>query len=393
MSQHDYVIDNQTFPNTRTDLNNALAAIATTNAGATAPSTTYAYQLWYDTTTDFIKMRNADNDAWITLFEFDQANDTVSLPATSIQPNPNLIINGAMQVAQRGTSSTTNGYGSVDRWQNSYGVGGTVTGSQESLTSSDAPYALGFRNYFRMTNTATTSGTGDYRQIIHRIEAQNISNSGWNYTSTSSYVTLSFWVRSSVAGKYGLYITADDASYQFSFTETLAANTWTKVTKTISGNSNLVFNNDDGSGLSIHFVAWLGTNFTDSTATMDSWVALDSTKYLPDDIANWAGTSDATLDITGVKLELGQTATDFIHEDIGTTLRKCQRYYFQDTKYVSAVVSGVAPTGTNYPVEMRAAPTISGGGAGFAEVVKTRLGLFYYQTTTDGQLLTFNSEL
>jgi hypothetical protein len=238
----------------------------------------------------------------------------------------NLLINGAMTVAQRGTSSTTNGFGSVDRWQNSYG-GGTATGSQESLTSSDAPYDLGFRKFFRMTNTATTSGAGDYRQMIQRIEAQNIANSGWNYTSTSSYVTLSFWVRSSVAGKYGIYITTDDVSYQFTFTETLAANTWTKVTKTIPGNSNLVFNNDNGIGLSIQIVAWIGTAFTDSTATVDSWVALDLTKYLPDDIVNWAGTSSATFDLTGVQLEVGPTATDFEHEDYGTTLRKCQRYY------------------------------------------------------------------
>lgn len=79
MSQHDYVIDNQTFPATRTDLNNALAAIVSQNAGATAPSTTYAYQFWYDTTNDILKMRNSDDDAWIDLFEVDQTNDTADI--------------------------------------------------------------------------------------------------------------------------------------------------------------------------------------------------------------------------------------------------------------------------------------------------------------------------
>jgi hypothetical protein len=78
MSQHDYVIDNQTFPATRTDINNALAAIVTTNAGATAPSTTYAYQLWYDTTNDILKMRNSDNDAWIDLFNVNQTTDVAT---------------------------------------------------------------------------------------------------------------------------------------------------------------------------------------------------------------------------------------------------------------------------------------------------------------------------
>ena len=78
MSQHDYVIANQTFPATRTDLNNALAATVTQNSGSSAPSTTYAYQLWYDTTTNKLKQRNADNDAWIDLFDVDQTADTAS---------------------------------------------------------------------------------------------------------------------------------------------------------------------------------------------------------------------------------------------------------------------------------------------------------------------------
>jgi hypothetical protein len=77
MAQHDYVIDNQTFPDTRADINSALAAIVSNNSGATAPLTTYAYQLWYDTTNDILKIRNADDDAWITLFTFNQTADSV----------------------------------------------------------------------------------------------------------------------------------------------------------------------------------------------------------------------------------------------------------------------------------------------------------------------------
>ena len=278
----------------------------------------------------------------------------------------NLIINGAMQVAQRGTSSTTNGYGSVDRFENSYS-GGTVTGSQESLTSSDAPYALGFRNYFRQTNTATTSGAADYRQIIQKIESQNIAKSGWNYTSTSSYITVSCWVRSSVAGKCGFYLlTFDSPSYQFAFTETLVANTWTKITKTIPGNSNLVFNNDTGAGVGFQPVPWFGTNYTDSGATLDSWVAQDTTAYLPDDLANWAGTSGATFDVTGMQLEVGPTSTDFEHENYGTTLAKCQRYYQTDGNGSRIISSGgYLQTGGNqfvivdFITTMRANPTLT----------------------------------
>lgn len=74
MAQHDFNIANQTFPNTRIDINNAWAAIVSQSSGATAPATTYAYQFWYDTTTDLLKIRNADNDAWISVFAFKSNN-------------------------------------------------------------------------------------------------------------------------------------------------------------------------------------------------------------------------------------------------------------------------------------------------------------------------------
>ena len=78
MSTHDYVISNQGFPSFRSDLNSVLQAIVSNNSNATAPSTTYAYQMWYETDTNNWYMRNADNDAWITLATFNQTNDTVN---------------------------------------------------------------------------------------------------------------------------------------------------------------------------------------------------------------------------------------------------------------------------------------------------------------------------
>jgi hypothetical protein len=76
MAQHDYVIDNQTAPNFRSDLNNALAAIVSTNSGSSEPSTTYANMLWYDSTNNILKMRNEADDAWINLGTLDQSADT-----------------------------------------------------------------------------------------------------------------------------------------------------------------------------------------------------------------------------------------------------------------------------------------------------------------------------
>ena len=79
MAQHDFNIANQGFPAFRADLNNALSATVTLSAGATEPSTTFAYQLWYDETADVLKIRNDANDAWITLFTFDQATNSVAV--------------------------------------------------------------------------------------------------------------------------------------------------------------------------------------------------------------------------------------------------------------------------------------------------------------------------
>jgi hypothetical protein len=78
MATHDYNIANQGFPATRADINSVLSAIVSNNSNTSAPSTTYAYMWWYDTSTTTLKFRNADNDAWISFATFDMANDTVN---------------------------------------------------------------------------------------------------------------------------------------------------------------------------------------------------------------------------------------------------------------------------------------------------------------------------
>jgi hypothetical protein len=84
MSQHDYDIANQTGADTRTDLNNLFAAVVSLNSGATEPSATFAYMLWHDTTTEKLKQRNKDDDAWVTLFTLDQTNDGATALTTKI---------------------------------------------------------------------------------------------------------------------------------------------------------------------------------------------------------------------------------------------------------------------------------------------------------------------
>lgn len=277
----------------------------------------------------------------------------------------NLIINGAMNVAQRGTSSTTNGYGSVDRFFVQWD-GGTTTHTQTAITSG-SPYDEGFRNVLRLTNTATATGAGNYRNAFQYIEAQNLAQSGWDYTSSSSYVTLSFWVRSSVAQEfYGYLRTLDGTGQHYSFSlGSLSANTWTKVTKVIPGNSNITVDNDSGAGLQVNISPFWGTDFTDSGHTTDAWASFSSGSRAPDYTNTWANTTSATFDITGVQLEVGNTATPFEHRSYGDELARCQRYYFKIGPLASQDYFGICEVenSTNsillgeFPVTLRADPT------------------------------------
>ena len=167
----------------------------------------------------------------------------------------NLIINGAMQVAQRGTSSTGAGYVVCDRFKTNK-AGPDITTTQHTLSTTDTPYSLGFRKSYQIhiTDPQTPNAAVDYAEIEHRVEAQNIANSGWNYTNSSSKITLSFWVLSTVAGTYTVYVRDNDGTSGYSFDYTLSADTWKKVIHTIPGNSNLVFNTDNGAGLDMYLL-------------------------------------------------------------------------------------------------------------------------------------------
>ena len=255
---------------------------------------------------------------------------TTSINSGQVFGRKNLIINGAMQVAQRGTSSTTSGYGSVDRFHIQYNAG-TRTHSQTAITSG-SPYENGFRNVLRITNTTVGGGAGNsgITNAFQYLEAQDVANSGWNYTSSSSFVTLSFWVRSSVAQEfYGYLRTFDGTEQAYCFsTGSLSADTWTKITKTIPGNSNITINNDNGTGLQVNISPFWGGDFTTSGKTTDSWAAFSGANRTPDYATTWASTASATFDITGVQLEVGSTATDFEHRSSGDELSLCERYFY-----------------------------------------------------------------
>ena len=291
----------------------------------------------------------------------------------AISGRRNLVINGDMRISQRGTTSTLVGYGCLDRMNQQYGGENEApTFSRSDVSSGTTPYSLGFRHAFKITNGNQTGGAGtsDYLYFQTILEAQDIANSGWNYTSSSSFITVSYWVKSSVAQNFYGLITSSDGTAQAYVWETgsLSANTWTKIIKTIPGNSNLQFDNNTGAGLYLAPIrAFDGTDRTGSMS-LNAWAAYSSSARTPDQTSTFWTTNDATLEVTGLQLEVGSQATPFEHRSFGEELTLCHRYFYNVLATPASGDNNIIGTGIYYtannlyvhikfPVVMRGTPT------------------------------------
>ena len=279
--------------------------------------------------------------------------------------NRNLIINGAMLVAQRALSKShiNGGYQTVDRFKYVYSNNSAeLTQQQANVSSGTTPYTLGFRRSYKLTN-GNQSGTPTNARIRLEvnIEAQDIANSGWNYTDSNSYVTLSFWVNSSVSMNFfGAIRTPDGTSQGYSFeTGTLSANTWTKITKTIPGNSNLTFDNNNELGWSMLISMYHGTNTTTSGHTLNQWAAYNSSSRIPDQASTWYTTDNATWEITGLQLEVGSVATKFEHKSFDEVRRQCYRYFQKVRGGIGVAGSSSQVNGVLFYRPMRTDPSVS----------------------------------
>ena len=316
---------------------------------------------------------------------------TCTANITNNLSNRNLIINGAMQVAQRGTSSTSSGYHTVDRFKCTHnGTDEAPTQAQVDVSSSDLPFTKGITKAFKITNGNQTSGAGvnDYIFIDTRLEAQDVRNSGWNYTSSSSFLTLSFYVKSSVAQNFYGYVQSFDGTgrtYPFE-TGSLSANTWTKITKTIPGNSGLGFDNDNNMGFLVLIAPFWGTTYTDSGVTLNQWGTSNGNARTPDNTSTWYTTNDATFEYTGVQLEVGSVPTDFEHRSFAQELALCERYCLTlctGQQYIGTCMLYNSLTHTAamvWKTTMRAAPTMVANS-----------GTDYYITYRNGGQSTYNS--
>ena len=298
---------------------------------------------------------------------------TEFVPTSTQLSHRNIIINGDMNIAQRGAQSTSDGIKTVDR----FGIGfatGAIQQDQITLTSSDTPYAYGFRKSYRLTNTTASTAASAARDIRYQIEAQDIATSGWDSTSASSNITLSFWVKASVSQTYYVFHYVPDSQKNYNWNFTPSANTWTKITKTIPGASGVTFNNDTGPGMSIQIVAYYGNNFTASTdPAQNQWFAWSGSNRIPNMTSTWAGTTNATFEVTGMQLEVGSVATPFEHRSFTEELVRCQRFYQVGSSigagYGSA--NGYARAGCTFATQMRTTPTFTATNTGSGSIIAT----------------------
>ena len=296
-----------------------------------------------------------------------------NINGTQIGGRRNLIINGDFLIAQRSTSGTTSaGHQTVDRFQvNHYGVTASPTQARVLVASGTTPYTEGHLRAYRITNANQGSVANDaFIRFKTTLEAQDIASSGWNYVSSSSFITLSFWIKSSVAQNfYGRLQTEDGTARNFPFeTGSLTADTWTKVVKTIPGSTSptLQFDINVNTGLILEIAAWYGTDYTGSMS-LDTWATYsDRTPDYGAAMDDWYLTNGATLDITGVQLEVGSQATPFEQRTQGEELQLCQRY-FQKVAYATgsggSSADNLAAVTARFATPMRSAPTVTVSGA------------------------------
>jgi len=304
----------------------------------------------------------------MALSKVDLANQVENqLPQSLVADNVNfrnIIINGDMSIAQRGTSAsslTGSSYETVDRFKQEISSQGTWTQSQ----STDVPTGQGFATSLKMdcTTADASPAASDYIYITQKIEGQNLQYLKKG-TSSAESTTLSFWVKSNKTGTYIARLRDADNTRSTSKSYTISsADTWEKKTITFDGDTTGALTNDNGTSLQLYFYLGAGSNYTSGTLAT-SWEANTNANNavgqvnLADDTANeWY--------ITGVQLEAGTTASDFEFLPVDVNLRRCQRYYYKlstsGQKFVGfAQVDNDdlnCPAIIDFKVDMRTAPT------------------------------------
>jgi len=306
----------------------------------------------------------------MALSRIDTTNMIEDVPQSKIDNNinfRNIIINGSMDIAQRGTSATgigngDSGYHTVDRFK--FVESGSPSTVFTQSQSTDVPTGQGFANSLKMdvTTADASLGADDAIYINTSVEGQNLQYIKKG-TSSATSLTLSFWVKSNITGTYIFEIIDRDNDRAISKSYTISsANTWEKKTITYPGDTTGALDNDNAR--SFELIYWLGAGANFSSGTLQtSW----GSRTTANDAVGQVNLGDNTANewyITGVQLEAGTTASDFEFLPHDVNLQRCQRYY---NKYIGASGSNTGSsyngsTGTffvYFPTAMRATPTKS----------------------------------
>ena len=275
----------------------------------------------------------------------------------------NIIINGAMQVAQRGTvtSATDSTYGGPDRFQVSESGDTVFTMSQDS----DTPSGEGFANSMKLDVTTADSSlaASDLASLIYNFEGQDLQQLKKG-TSSAEKVTVSFFIKSTITGTYIVQIYDNDNNRQISKSYTVSsANTWEKKIITFDGDTTGAFDDDNAKSALIRWWFAAGSNFS-SGSLATSWESFTAANAAVGQV-NAVNSTDNNIFITGVQLEVGEQATPFEHRSFGEELDLCRRYFYmivdsnqgyfgQGSHYNSSSFYWFC----RYPRPMRAAPSI-----------------------------------
>jgi len=252
----------------------------------------------------------------------DEINDAYDAGALS---NRNLIINGAMNVAQRSTSLsgvTSGGYLTTDRFYTDLTSIGTYTVSQ----STDAPSGFAHSLKYLCTTADASPASGDGFSLQYKIEGQDLQMLDYGTSEAKSF-TVSFWVKSNKTGTGAFNIRNYDQTRGINKSYVInSANTWEYKTIVIDGDTASGISNDSGDGLWLFYVFDSGSGWTSGTAN-GNWSAWSWSQINDLGTLQIGRSTNDYIQITGVQLEVGDTATPFEHRSYGDELAKCQRYY------------------------------------------------------------------
>ena len=285
-------------------------------------------------------------------------------PTTGPLSNRNLVINGAMNIAQRSTSEvdvsngSNEGYSTVDRWFLNFNdaVGGGVTFSQ----SSDAPDDFANSVKIHTNSTDSVLSNNQYVALNQRIEAQNLQLLNYGASSARS-MTLSWYMKTTTyTGPISVNLFTDDGTVEYYSVSVTPTTSWSRYTLTIPGSTSATINDDNGRGMYLQFV--LAGNTSSSIAASSDSTAWSTTRSdFRDDVGNILSSTSNVFYLTGVQLEVGDQATPFEHRSFGDELLRCNRYYAKvgGSRVTGGGGSSSAVTLTvSTPCEMRTTPDV-----------------------------------